>query len=84
MKYQHNMKYQAKRATTVLANEKFTAQKKLKKHSAASEAIARDASKNISQLKNEVLFHKEERYRERISGKKSVLQERATGKKTLG
>ena len=83
VKYQHNMKYQAKRATTVLANEKFTAQKNLKKHSAASEAIVGDASQNISQLKHEVSFQKEDIDHERLSGDKDVSQERAMGKETL-
>ena len=49
---------QEKRAATVLAKEKFTEQKKLKKHAAASEAIIGDAYQNISQLKHEVSFQK--------------------------
>ena len=52
------MQYQAKRAATVLAKYNITAQKKLKKHAAASEAIVRDVSQKISQLKHEVSFHK--------------------------
>ena len=51
-----------------MAKDKVTAQKKLKKHAAASEAIVGDASQNISQLKNEVSFQKEERDYERLSG----------------
>ena len=54
MEYHHKMRYQAKRAATILAKEKVTADKKQKKHAAASEAIVRDASQNISQLKQEV------------------------------
>ena len=61
MESHHKMWDQAKRASTTLAKDKVTAQKKLKKYAAASEAILRDTSKNISQLKHEVSFHKEER-----------------------
>ena len=80
----HNMQYQAKCAATFLDKDRVTAHKKLKKYAAVSEAIVRDASGNISQVKHEVLFYKEERYCERISGERAVLQERAMRKKKLG
>ena len=64
----HKIRYQAKRSATVLAKDNVTAQKKLKKHAETSEAIVIDASQNISQLKHEVSFQKEERYRERLAG----------------
>ena len=48
------MRYQEKRATIILAKDKVTAQKKLRKHAEASEAIVGDAYQNIFQLKNEV------------------------------
>ena len=79
----NKMREQAKRAATFLAKDKFTAHNKLNKHAAASEAIVGDASQNISQLKHEVSFQKEERDRERLSWDEVVLQERAIGKKKL-
>ena len=63
-----NIQEQAKRAATVLAKEKVTAQKKLKKHAADSQAIVGDASQNIYQLKHELLFQKEERDYKRLAG----------------
>ena len=79
----HKMQDQAKRADNVLSKDTVTAQKKLKKHSEESEAIVGDASQNISQLKHEVSFLKEDRDHERLSGEYAVLQERATGNKIL-
>ena len=77
------MRDQEKRAAIVLAKDNVTAQKKLKKHAAASEAIVGYSSQNISQLKHEVLFQKKDRYRERLAGDDALLQERAMGKETL-
>ena len=78
----HKMWDQAKRASTVLAKYKFTAQKKLKKHAATSAAIVGVASQNISPLKHEVSFQKEVIDRESLSGEESVFQERTMVKKT--
>ena len=77
------MGYQEKRAATVFSKDKFTGQKKLKKHAAASEAIIRDASQKISQMKTEVSFHKKERDRESLAGDEAVLLERAMVKNTI-
>ena len=79
----HNMRYHAKRAAAVFYKDKVTAQKKLKKHAAASEAIVGEAFQNISQLKHEVSFQKEERYCERLSKDEAVLKERDMVKETL-
>ena len=62
------MRDQVKRAATVLAQDNVTAQKKLKKHAAASEKIDIDASQNSYELKHEVSFQKEERYCETMAG----------------
>ena len=43
---------------TLLAKDKVTEQKKLKRHAAAPEAIVGYAYQNISQLKHEVSFQK--------------------------
>ena len=77
------MQDQYKCAAIVLARDKFTAQKKLKKYAAASETIVGDSSQNISQLKHEVSFQKEDRDRERIAGDADLLKEREMGKETL-
>ena len=79
----HNMQHQAKLSATVLSKYKIIAQKKLKKHAAASEAIVRDASQKISQLKHEVSFQKEERDCERLAGDEAVSQESVMGNETL-
>ena len=73
----------AKHATTVLAKDMVTSQKKSKKHEVASEDIVGDATQNISQLKHDVSFQKEEGDRERLAGEKAMSQERAMGKDTL-
>ena len=83
VEFHHKMRDQAKCEDTVLAKYRVTAQRKLKKHSAASEAIVGDASQNISQLKHEVSSQKEEIYREKLAGNKAVSQEREMGNKTL-
>ena len=69
VEYHHRMQDQAKCTATLLAKDKVTAQKKMKKHAAASEEIVRDASQNISQLKHEVSFKKLKRDCKRLSGK---------------
>ena len=70
----HKMRYQSKRAATVLAKDKFAAQKKLKKHAAACESIVEDEYQNISQLKNLVYFLKEEIDCESLSGGEAMSQ----------
>ena len=64
----HKMRDQSKRAATVLDKDKVNAQKKLKKNAVDSESIIGEAYQNISQLKHEVSFQKEEIDRERIAG----------------
>ena len=83
VEYHHKMPDQEKLAGTVLAKDKATAHKKLNKYAASSEVIVVDASQKMFQLKNGVLFQKEEIYRERLTGDEDVSQERVIVNKTL-
>ena len=83
VEYHQNMQDQEKHAAAVLAKDKFTTEKKLKKHAATSGEISGKVSQNIYELKHEASFQKEERDSERLSWEEAISQERDIGKKTL-